>query len=153
MIFYQNSMYCSIWIWILIITPQSFSAYTRRERAGNVLLVPRGVSLPEAIHCLCAHNTFFKWFQSMMVFGMNEFLGGSDFGLYDGSDLWTSLLLGWWGLDALAVCRAHRGLPVGLFLLRCSVLFAVWSLSLLHLLVVSWFVYSGGRKGSFKQTK
>ena len=46
----------------------------------------------------------------------------------------------WWGPDALAVCRALRGLPVGFLLLRCSVLFAVESLSLLCLLVVSWFV-------------
>ena len=33
----------------------------------------------------------------------------------------TCLLVGWWGPDALAVCRAHRGLPVGFLLLRCSV--------------------------------
>ena len=33
-------MYCFIWIWIWITTSQSLSAYTRRERAGNVLLVP-----------------------------------------------------------------------------------------------------------------
>ena len=69
-------MYCSIWIWI--ITSQSLSAYTRRERAGNALFVPGGVSLPEAIHCLCAHITFFKWFQSMIVFRKNEFLNDSD---------------------------------------------------------------------------
>ena len=36
---------------------------------------------------------------------------------------------------------AHRGLPFGLFfLLRYSVLFTVESLSLLYLLVVSWFI-------------
>ena len=45
-----------------------------------------------------------------------------------------------WGPGALAVCPAHRGLPVGFLLLRCSVLFTVESLSLLCLLVVSWFV-------------
>ena len=33
--------------------------------------------------------------------------------------------------DALAVCGAHRGLPVGFLLLRYSVLFTVESLSLL----------------------
>ena len=33
--------------------------------------------------------------------------------------------------DALAFCRAHQGLPVGLLLLRYSVLFTVESLSLL----------------------
>ena len=38
---------------------------------------------------------------------------------------------------ALAVCRAHRGLPVGFLLLRYSVLFTVESLSLLYLLVIS----------------
>ena len=70
--------------------------------------------------------------------------GGSDFRLYDGSDLKTCLLVGWWGPGALAVCRALRGLPVGFLLLRCSVWFAVGSLSLLCLLVVSWFVCFGG---------
>ena len=47
--------------------------------------------------------------------------GGLDFRLYDGSDLGTYLLVGWWGPGALAVCRAHWGLPVGLLLLRYSV--------------------------------
>ena len=41
----------------------------------------------------------------------------------------------WKGSDALAVCRAQRGLPVGFLLLRCSVLSTVESLSLLYLLV------------------
>ena len=41
-----------------------------------------------------------------------------------------------------AVCRAHRGLPVGFLLLLYSVLFTVKSLSLLYFLVVSWFVCS-----------
>ena len=31
--------------------------------------------------------------------------GGSDFRLYDGSDLKTYLLMEWWGPDALAVCQ------------------------------------------------
>ena len=62
--------------------------------------------------------------------------GGSDFRLYDGSDLKTYLLMRWWGPDALAVCLAHRGLPVGFPLLQYSVLFAVESLSLLYLLVI-----------------
>ena len=47
------------------------------------------------------------------------------------------------GPDALAVCRDHRGLPVGFLLLRYSVLFTVESLSLLYLLVISWFICSG----------
>ena len=42
---------------------------------------------------------------------------------YDGSDLKTYLLMRWQGPDALAVCRAHRGLPVGFLLLQYSVLF------------------------------
>ena len=63
--------------------------------------------------------------------------GGSDFRLYDGSDLKTYLLVRWWGPDALAVCRAHRCLPVGFLLLRYSVLFTVETLSLLYLLVIS----------------
>ena len=37
--------------------------------------------------------------------------------------------------DALSVCRAHRGLPVGFLLHRYSVLFTVESLSLLYLLL------------------
>ena len=62
---------------------------------------------------------------------------GLDFRLYDGSDLKTYLLMRWKGPDALAVCQAHRGLPVGFLLLRYSVLFSVESLSLLYLLVIS----------------
>ena len=42
--------------------------------------------------------------------------------------------------DALAVCRAHQGLPVGFLLLRYSVLFTVESFSLLYLHVISWFI-------------
>ena len=53
------------------------------------------------------------------------------------SDLKTYLLMRWWGPDALAICRAHRGLPVGFIVLRCSVLFTVESLSLLYLLFIS----------------
>ena len=45
-----------------------------------------------------------------------------------------------WGPCAWAVFRAPRGLPIGFLLLRGLVLFAVGSLSLLCLLVVSWFV-------------
>ena len=40
------------------------------------------------------------------------------------------------GPDALAVCRALRGLPVGYLLLRYSVLFIVESLILLYLLFI-----------------
>ena len=46
----------------------------------------------------------------------------------------------WLGPDALAVCRANRGLPVGFLLLRYSVWFTVESLSLLYLHVISWFI-------------
>ena len=63
--------------------------------------------------------------------------GGSDFRLYDGSGLKTYLLMRWWGPDALAVCRAHRGLLAGFLLLRYSVLFTVESLPLLYLLFIS----------------
>ena len=63
--------------------------------------------------------------------------GGSDFRLYDGSDLETCLLMRWWGPDALAVCQAPRGLPFGFLLLWYSVLLSVESLSLLDLLVIS----------------
>ena len=41
------------------------------------------------------------------------------------------------GPDALAVCRAHLGLPVGFPLRWYSVLFTVESLSLLYLLLIS----------------
>ena len=44
-----------------------------------------------------------------------------DFSLYDDSDLKTYLLMRWKGPDALAVCRAHRGLPIGFLLFRYSV--------------------------------
>ena len=71
---------------------------------------------------------------------MFTFFSNNDFRLYDGPGLGTCLLMRWWGPGALAVCRARRGLPVGFLLLLCSVLFAVESLSLLYLLVVSWFV-------------
>ena len=63
--------------------------------------------------------------------------GGSDFRLYDGSDLKTYLLMRWWGPDALAVCRTHLGLPVGILLLQYSVLFTDEFLSLLYLPVIS----------------
>ena len=39
-------------------------------------------------------------------------------------------------------CQAHQGLPVGFLLLRYSVSFTVESLSLLYLLVISWFICS-----------
>ena len=54
------------------------------------------------------------------------------------------MLVGWWGPGALAICRAHWGLPIGFILLWCSVWFAVGSISLLYLLFVSCFVCSGG---------
>ena len=55
------------------------------------------------------------------------------FGSYLLFDLKTYLLMRWQGFDALAVCRAHLGLPVGLLLLRYSVLFTLESLSLIYL--------------------
>ena len=67
---------------------------------------------------------------------------------------WVGLQTLWWfrlknlsidemvGAWSLALCRAHQGLPVGLLLLRYSVLFTVESLSLLYRLVISWFICS-----------
>ena len=46
------------------------------------------------------------------------------------------------GSDALAVCQAHQGLPVGFLLHQDSVLFTVESLSLLYLLFISRFICS-----------
>ena len=60
--------------------------------------------------------------------------------LCGGSGLETYLLMRWWGPGALAVCLARRGLPVGFLLLSGLVWFAVGSLSMLYLLVVSWFI-------------
>ena len=37
----------------------------------------------------------------------------------------TYLFMRWLGSDALAVCQAHRGLPVGFLLLRYPALFTV----------------------------
>ena len=42
-----------------------------------------------------------------------------------------------YGPDALAVCQAHRDLPVGFHLLQYSVLYTVESLSLFYLLFIS----------------
>ena len=57
-----------------------------------------------------------------LCFPLKLHTSGSDFRPYDGSDLKTYLLTRWYGPDALAVCRAHRGLPVGFLLLWYSVL-------------------------------
>ena len=76
-------------------------------------------------------------FRCKMFFNVLKFFW---VGLYDGSDLKTYLLMRWWEPAALAVCRAHQGLPVGFFVLRYSVLFTVESLSLLYLLVIPWFI-------------
>ena len=59
---------------------------------------------------------------------------GSDSRLYDGSDLKTYLFMRWYGPDALAVCRAHRGFPVGFLLLRYSVLL-IFALSPFYILI------------------
>ena len=72
-----------------------------------------------------------------LYFPLELHIGGSDFRLYVSSDLKTYLLMRWLGPDALTVCRAHQGLPVGLLLFWYSVLFTVESLSLLYLLVIS----------------
>ena len=53
----------------------------------------------------------------------------------DGSDLKTYLLMTWSGPDAMAVCQAHRGLPVGFCLLMYSLLFTDETLSLLYLIL------------------
>ena len=50
-----------------------------------------------------------------LCFPLKLHADGSDFRLYDCSDLKTFLLMRWYRPDALAVCRAHRGLPVGFF--------------------------------------
>ena len=78
---------------------------------------------------------------------------GSDFRLYDGSDLKTYLLMRWKGPDALAVCLAHRGLPVGFLLLWYSVLFTVESISLLYLVLYVLGDNALISLGSFMQTK
>ena len=78
-----------------------------------------------------------------LCFPLELHVDGFNFRLYDSFDLGTYLLMRWRGPDVLAVCWAHRGLPVGFLLLWYSVAFAVESLSLLYLLVVSWFVYFG----------
>ena len=56
-----------------------------------------------------------------LCFPLKLHAGGLDFRLYDGSDLKTYLLMRSSGPDALAVCLAHWGLPVGFLLLRYSV--------------------------------
>ena len=70
----------------------------------------------------------------MLFYYINSIFSISNF--FEGSDLKTYLLMRWKGPDALAVCRAHRGLPVGFLLLWYSVLVTVESLPLLYLLVI-----------------
>ena len=53
---------------------------------------------------------------------------------YDGSNLKTYLFMRWYRPDALAVCRAHRGFPVGFLLLRYSVLI-IFALSPFYILI------------------
>ena len=72
-----------------------------------------------------------------LCFPLKLHASGSDFRLYDSSDLKTYLWTRWLGPDALTVCRAHWCLPVGFLLVRYSVLFTAESLSLLYLLVLS----------------
>ena len=69
---------------------------------------------------------------------------GSDFRLYDSSDLKTYLLMNdeMVGAWCFGWCQAHRGLDVGFLLLRYSVLCTVESLSLLYRLFISWFICS-----------
>ena len=71
-----------------------------------------------------------------LCFPLKLHAGGSDFRLYDGSDL-KDLSIDDEGPDALAVCQAHRGLPFELLLVQYSVSFTVESLSLLYILVIS----------------
>ena len=78
---------------------------------------------------------------------------GPDFRLYDSSDLKTYLLMRWEGPDALAVCRAYRGIPDGFLLLWYSVLFTVDSISLLYLDLYDLGDDALISKGSFMQTK
>ena len=47
-----------------------------------------------------------------LCFPLKLHAGGLDISHYDGSDFKTYGLMRWWGFDALAVCQAHRGLPV-----------------------------------------
>ena len=67
-----------------------------------------------------------------LCFPLELHAGGSDFRLYDGSDLKANLLMIWKGSDALA-----QVLPVGFLLLRYSALCTVAYLSLLYLLFIS----------------
>ena len=65
---------------------------------------------------------------------------------------WGGLQTLWWfhlnnlmidemvGAWCFGCCWSHRGLSVGFLLLRYPVLFTVESLSLLYLLVISWFI-------------
>ena len=77
-----------------------------------------------------------------LCFPLSLYASGSDFRLYYSSNLKTYLLMGWKGPDTFTVCRAHWGIPVGFILLGYSVLFAVESLSLLYLLIISLFICS-----------
>ena len=61
-----------------------------------------------------------------LCFPLKSHAGGSDFRLYDGSDL---------SIDEMV--KAHRGLPFGFILHRYSVLVTVESFSLLYLLFIS----------------
>ena len=54
-------------------------------------------------------------------------------------DLSIDEMVGAW---CFGCCQAHLSLPVGFLLLRYSVLFTAESLSLLYLLVISWFMCS-----------
>ena len=113
---------------------KTFSKFYRRYydliskfQVGLKSLLRQGLSEPDFYGDLV--------YKLKKIVGSNNFSAQSDFRLYEGSDLKTYLLMRWWVPDALAFCRAHRGLPVGFLLLRYSVLFI--SLSLLYLLVIS----------------
>ena len=47
-------------LWIRINTLQGLSAYMQRKRELGRILVPVRNSFPEAVYCLCTHNTVFK---------------------------------------------------------------------------------------------
>ena len=75
-----------------------------------------------------------------LCFPLQLHAGGSDFRLYDGSDLRTYLFDEMVGAACFGCLSGPPGftfVPVGFFLLRYSVLFTVESLSLLYLLVIS----------------
>ena len=112
----------------------SFNSITVAELTFNILS-----DMPLNNKCKLLICVIFQCeFRKLSRTNLYTKLSRSGFGLCDGSSLGACLLVGWWGPGALAVCRAHRGLPVGFLLLWYSVLFTVLSpylcfISLLYL--------------------